>query len=454
MQSLLIIEKDIESLDHILSIFHEWQTELDILTARDEIYAVNILKRQPVNIILCSTAILDDQGAAILTHIAGQFPTVPIIAIDTPGQTPRAERKPPPGATFYHAKPINTALLFEQITELLLAGSIVNYNDIPTHSLLQLLETEERTCTIKIYGKNETGFIYVHKGLPLAAETEVIEGEDAFFEIICWDDVVLELMHFNGQRQQNLYKPLIALIMEGFRLKDEYASIASFAKGNKEPEQNRLRKVSTIGQRLSLDIGSRIKLEFSQLEGAYDCTTVGMLPDNYVIVTSPPQFRTLSNEKKRSCHVMVKYLHMGKLCLFKSTILSVSNNPQDLLYLDYPSAIHYRELRQTKRNQIYIPCTLNFGDGKEYFGALIDLSSNGSLCEIKNRGNEPLPAIHIEQQIELQCLLPGMKEEQKIHGLIRNIKQNSSESRFGIEFYNLHSFLIETINRYLFSGDT
>lgn len=453
MQSLLIIEKDIESLDHILSIFHEWQTELDIHTARDEIHAVNILRNQQVNIVLCSVTIFDEQGAPILTRLAQQFPTVPFIAVDTPGQTPQAEPLPPAGAAFYHVKPINTALLFEHITELLLAGSVVNYNDIPTHSLLQLLETEERSCTIKIYGKNETGYIYISEGLPLAAETEVLEGEKAFFEIISWDDVVLELMHFNGQRQQNLFKPLIALIMEGFRLKDEYASSNSYPKVQKEQDSNRLRKVSTIGQRLSLDIGSRIKLEFSQLEGTYDCTTIGMLPDNYLIVTSPPQFGALSADRQRSCHVMVKYLHMGKLCLFKSTILSISNNPQDILYLDYPSAIHYRELRQSKRSQIYIPCTINFGDGKEFFGALVDLSSSGSLCEVKNRGNDPLPGVHMDQQIELQCLLPGMKEEQKIHGLIRNMKQNNTESRFGIEFYNLHSYLIETINRYLFSVD-
>lgn len=454
MQSILIIEKDIESLDHILSIFQEWQTELDILTARDLVYSINILKNHPVNIVLCSTSMINSKGQLLLTHIAEQFPTVPFIAIDTPTQENDSSSEPPPGATFYHAKPINTALLFEQITELLLAGSIVNYNDIPTHSLLQLLETEERTCTIKVYGKNETGFIYILHGTPIAAETEVIHGEDAFFEIISWDDVVLELMHFNGQRKQDLYKPLIALIMEGFRLKDEYASNENEPVVKKEPDTNRMRKISTIGQRLSLDIGSRIKLEFSQLEGSYDCTTIGMLPDNYLIVTSPPQFKALSQEKQRSCHVLVKYLHMGKLCLFKSTILSISNNPQDLLYLDYPSAIHYREMRQSKRSQIYIPSTINFGDGKEYFGALIDLSSSGSLCEIKNRGNDPLPPIHINQQISLQCLLPGMKEEQKIHGLIRNMKQNSTESCFGIEFYNLHSYLIETINRYLFSVDT
>lgn len=454
MPSLLIIEKDIENLDYLLSLFHEWQSELDILTARDEIYAVNLLKQQQVNIVLCSTSLLDDKGQIALSRLAEQFPTVPFIAVVPANQDADHADMAPPGAAFYHARPINTALLFEQINDLVHEGSIVNYNDIPTHSLLQLLETEEKTCTIKVYGINEIGFIYLLKGIPLAAETNLMQGENSFFEIINWDDVVLERMYFNSQRQQNLFKPLVALIMEGFRVKDKYGSSEAVPPIMKrEQGQGQLRKISTGGQKLSLDIGSKLKLEFSQLEGSFDCITVGMLPENYLIVTSPEQFRTLSDEQQKSCHVMVKYVHSGKLCLFKATILSIPAKPPDLLFLDYPAAIHYRELRKNKRRKIYIPCTINLGDGQEYFGALIDLSSSGSLCEIKKGGGAQLPSIHIDQQLELQCLLPGMKEEQKINALVRNINQDSSELRFGIEFYNLHSYLIETINRYFFSVD-
>lgn len=450
MQTILIIEKDITELDTLLGIFQEWNTEFNILTARDEFNTLNILKNHQIEIILCATSIQCRNKENLLAVITKLYPFTPCIGLlgsedhdDTPSL--------PKGAVYLHNKPYNSAQLFEHITELLILSGGSTIREIPTHSLLQMLETEEKTCSVRVYGKNEKGYIFIQAGIPIAAETDQLKGEDAFFEIIGWDHVIIEVLHYNGQRQRNLNRPLIALIMEGFKLKDEDESQDIVTTTNNDKERPQLKKVSTIGQRLSLDIGSRIKLEFNQIEGTFNTTTIGMSPDNYLVTTFPTQLVSRQDAPSIGSHVLAKFLHMGKLCIFKSSIVAITHQPQDLLFLDYPSVIHYHEMRQAKRTSIFIPCALNLMEGKEFFGALIDMSSSGGLCEIKTKGNQPFPPIHIQSQIELRCLLPGMKEEQQIHGIIKNMTQNSTETRFGIEFINMHSFLIDTISKYLFS---
>ncbi len=450
MKTILIIEKDIAELDTLLGIFQEWNTEFNILTARDEINALSILKNHQIEIILCSTSILCRNGENLLAVITKLYPFTPCIGLLGPKE-PNDNQQLPKGAVYLHDKPYNSAQLFEHITELLIHSDGSTIRDIPTHSLLQMLETEENTCTVKVYGKSEQGYIFIEAGLPMASETDQLNGEDAFFEIIGWDDVIIEVLHFNGQREKNLDRPLISLIMEGFKLKDENDFRGIVTPANTDKERPKLKKVSTVGQRLSLDIGSRIKLEFNQIEGAFDATTIGMSPNSYLVTTFPTQLASKKDAPSIGSHVLAKFLHMGKLCIFKSSIVATTRQPQDLLFLDYPSVIHYHEMRQTKRTGIFIPCTLHLLEGGEYFGALIDMSSSGGLCEIKTKGNQPLPPISLQSQINLRCLLPGMKEEQQIHGIIKNMTQNSTETRFGIEFINMHSFLIETINKYLFS---
>lgn len=450
MKTILIIEKDIAELDTLLGIFQEWNTEFNILTARDEFNALSILKNHQIEIILCATSILCRDGKNLLASITELYPFIPCIGL-LGSKEPNNNQLLAKGAVYLHHKPYNSAQLFEHITELLILSDGSTIRDIPTHSLLQMLETEENTSTVKIYGKSETGYIFIEAGIPMASETDQLKGQDAFFEIIGWDDVIIEVLHFNGQRERNLDRPLIALIMEGFKLKDENDSQDIVTTTSNHNERPLLKKVSTVGQRLSLDIGSRIKLEFNQIEGTFNTTMIGMSPNSYLVTTFPTQLVSKKDAPSIGSHVLAKFLHIGKLCIFKSIIVATTRQPQDLLFLDYPSVIHYHEMRQTKRTCIFIPCTLNLSEGGEFFGALIDMSSSGGLCEIKIKGNQHLPPTSLQSQIELRCLLPGMKEEQQIHGIIKNMTQNSTETRFGIEFINIHSFLIETINKYLFS---
>jgi c-di-GMP-binding flagellar brake protein YcgR len=146
---------------------------------------------------------------------------------------------------------------------------------------------------------------------------------------------------------------------------------------------------------------------------------------------------------------IVKFTYMGKLCMFESKLIKTLDSPLQLLFFEYPKVIYYHEMRKAKRTSIYIPCSLDLQGQGSFAGTVLDISSSGTLCQLKARRNESLPSVSIRQSIQLRCILPGLTDEQTIPGIIRNIKTNSHEIRLGVEFSNLGPRLKETINHYL-----
>jgi len=90
-------------------------------------------------------------------------------------------------------------------------------------SLLQLIDMEQKTCTLEVSrGKEKKGFFYLYDGLPYDARYGDMKGEDAAFQMIGWDHVDFKFKSFPRENiKQIINRTLMALLMEGTRLKDE-----------------------------------------------------------------------------------------------------------------------------------------------------------------------------------------------------------------------------------------
>jgi c-di-GMP-binding flagellar brake protein YcgR len=191
-------------------------------------------------------------------------------------------------------------------------------------------------------------------------------------------------------------------------------------------------------------------MEFDELDTPLISTMVGMIPDEYLIVTTPAPHPVIRTALDSAGRIVVKFLHMGRLCMFKTQLMKALDDPR-LLFLHYPPVLHYHELRRAKRASIFIPCTFHPPRGPEFYGVLIDLSGLGCLCQIKAKGNAPLPPINLETRVQLRCLLPGLKEDQELFGIVKNIMRNSGETHIGLEFSDLQNYLREVIEKYVYA---
>ena len=448
MKTILIIEDDLTELEAIMELCSSSSEGLAILTAQNEENARSVLTDKCVDLIICDTIFSNLSDCLILSRIVQEFPFIPLIAI-APSRTVDRSDLLASGVSAVFEKPLNGELFIVKLEELIEHSSIGTIKGIPTHSFLQMLESEGKSCTLHVFNDENSGRIFIREGIPVDAETSSITGEQAIYEMISWDEVTLELKFYNGQKKKRISKPLMSLIMEGFRLKDEREA-GTKPESTTKP-QPKMKQVSTAGHRLALDFGLRLKLEFDSFDSSLDSSLAGMVPEKCIIVATPSNFIFTNTPLEIGSNVLVKYRYMGKLCLFKCELLRAIDTPQHLLFLDYPAVIHYHEMRKAVRTATYIPCAIKLSGAQQFFGAFVDMSSSGGLCQVKIKNNKELPEVKIKQQIELSCLLPGLIGEQQIDGIVRNIRRSSQDVHIGIQFSMVPDHLKEAIESYLSS---
>jgi len=447
MKTILLVEKDWTGLNVLAGIFRQWRQDIKILTAMDEAVTHQLMINHPVDVIFYGLNLSQTDSLQTLSNLTDQFPHVPLIAIGDKGLNKAVEVQRL-GGYHYHERPLNSELLFDQVKELFEASTSGSIKGIPIHSFLQMLEGDAKTCTLQCNSDGKVGFIYMMEGVLIDAECGTLVHEEAVHEMIGWGDTVIKIRFYSGNRAEKIRKPLMSIIMEGMRLKDEKWTESEKQK-NETRKTPRLKRFLTAGHRLSLDIGARVSVEFEKLDFSLSANMVGMIPDSYLIITTPEHFSITGTKPEETTGLMVKYLHLGKLCLFKSIILRAIHYPKDLLFISYPSLIHYHELRKAKRVAVNIPCRLTQADNTRFQGTLIDLSNLGGLCQMLAKTEKILPDVQIGEEVRISCRLPGLEEEQEILGEVRNIHKNIQEARIGIEFKHLHFSVQNTIKHYL-----
>ncbi len=88
-------------------------------------------------------------------------------------------------------------------------------------SFLQIVHMDRTTCTLKIHSDDDiTGYLYLTEGTLIAAEANGIEGVEAAYEILSWNKTVI-IIDSATAPEKNIVMPLMSVLMEGLRRKDE-----------------------------------------------------------------------------------------------------------------------------------------------------------------------------------------------------------------------------------------
>ncbi len=451
MKTIIIIEDEALELQPLVNLFEQWQREINILTASEEKAAINLMSQHHVDLLICDLHWPADISLKKFSKLAQSHPYVPSIALMPKGTLYREEIIEQ-GATHCLSKPIDSSELLLFADDVLNDSNFGTVRGLPVHSLLQMLESEGKSCILQVDKKDDKGLLYIKNGSLINAETKSSSGEEAAHSIITWKETIIRIRFFNGRCKSQIAQPLISLIMDAFRLSNEQEN-NSTGTGGIQKHQLPLKHVTTRGKRIPLDVGNRVELELPNVESAIEGHMVGMVQENCLLFTcpqAPSKLEDLIGEVQR---IIIKFINKGRVWMFKTRLLSTVNEPTKMLVFEYPGVIHCHELRKAKRRQIFIPSTFHLEGRTELYGALIDLSMSGGLCQIKHRENF-LPQVNIHSDILMRCLLPGIKEEQKIKGKVRNMKIDRKETRLGIEFINLQPHLSDTIGKYLYSIDS
>lgn len=227
VKKVLIVDDDTEMLEILREGLTRYDDTFSLLTAVDGLEALDQLKQNTVSIVVTDLKMPKMDGFSLLAHIMEHYPEVPVI-IMTGYSTAEMERSAwEKGAVGYISKPFIINDLGKRIiTTLRREADGGTLHSISSGMFLQLVEMEEKTCTIRLVSKasGHQGILFFSQGELLDARTDGLRGEDAAYEIFSWEQVSLSIQNSCQLKEKRIHRDLQAILLEAMRRKDERRS--------------------------------------------------------------------------------------------------------------------------------------------------------------------------------------------------------------------------------------
>ncbi|MBW2515599.1 MAG: response regulator [Deltaproteobacteria bacterium] len=226
IKNVLLVDDDTEMLHALKGGLKRYQESFAVLLAEDGLKALEILKQKIISLVVTDLKMPNMDGFELLAHIMQYYPDIPVIII-TGYSTPEMEHLAREGgAVGYIAKPFLIENLARQIlTTLRKESEGGTLHNISSGMFLQLIEMEQKTCTIRLEEKSggKKGILFFSDGELFDARINNVQGEAAAHEIFSWDAVNLSIQNGCALKENRIQSDLQPLILEAMRRKDEKA---------------------------------------------------------------------------------------------------------------------------------------------------------------------------------------------------------------------------------------
>jgi CheY-like chemotaxis protein len=221
MRKVLIVDDDSVTRGLLARVLKAHSEDFMVTTAADGSEATIIIRDQKINLVITDLQMPVMDGFELLAHISEHNPEIPVFIMTAFGDSDVKSRLDEFGSIKYFEKPLNIDIITECILEELNSGAEGKLKGISLSSFLQLIEMENKTCTLTAKIKNRFGTFYFSKGELLTASSGDLNNDEAVYEMLCWEKIVIEIENLCKKTKKEIKQPLMTLLMEGLSLKDE-----------------------------------------------------------------------------------------------------------------------------------------------------------------------------------------------------------------------------------------
>ena len=217
---ILIVDDDPE----ILSVFSTALnsiSQFDVLTAENGGVALHILNIIQIDIMIADKEMPEMDGVKLLSSVRRNNPDMKLILM-TWQPTPELKKEVSAlGLAGFVEKTLDMQTALKTIQQRIHSRPMGQIDGFSTAAFLQMIELEEKTCTLQVHSGDQSGVLFFQKGQLIAAETGSLQNEEAAYDIINWKDASIEVDHVDHKKEAHINRPLIYILMEAARKQDE-----------------------------------------------------------------------------------------------------------------------------------------------------------------------------------------------------------------------------------------
>jgi hypothetical protein len=296
MKTLLLIESKAHIRENFMQLLSNQQAFIKVLTVRDVIEAIDTLERIRVDVVLTAERMTQGEVKMLAQHLR-QRPGIRLIPMGN--NTPKLQELIKACDVKIR---LETPLDTHHLLNCLLADLKIDYGGqirgIGLSSFLQMVELEGRSCILTVLSTRRSGWFYFDTGVLIGAETDQLSGKAAALAILSWEDPLITIEYGRNDKERTIDTPLMSLLLEGGRLKDE---------GEKDRQHEKRRH-----KRYTCDLPT----EFEAEDWTYTGTIRDISLGGALIETSEPvgvkqkiRLTLFSQSLERTCHMDAHVTH-------------------------------------------------------------------------------------------------------------------------------------------------
>jgi CheY-like chemotaxis protein len=221
MKNILIVDSDLITLNIIAGLLKCQGNFFNVLSTASSRVALEIIASKAIDMVITGPHLPEIANADLMTRIERRYPQIRMILMTAgASQMLRSKTKQRQSVILFD-QALDVALLVQRIFSELSIEYGGRIRGVSLPSFLQMMELEDRSCSLLITAKGRTGWLYLRKGIPVASEFGKLTGRLAALQILTWKNVTIDIDYKSPDCPRKITKPLMSLIMESGRLIDE-----------------------------------------------------------------------------------------------------------------------------------------------------------------------------------------------------------------------------------------
>ncbi len=166
---------------------------VELHTAHDGLEALAVLERHGADLLVTDVKMPRMDGMALIAEMVSRGIRAPVVLVTAFGTRSIELEARRQGVVSVIDKPIDFPFLVEICRSTLRSLDRGSLGGVTLAGLLQLLELERRSCTVRVLARGASGRVHLEAGCVVGSTHGDLHGMDALCRILMWEDPRIEL---------------------------------------------------------------------------------------------------------------------------------------------------------------------------------------------------------------------------------------------------------------------